>query len=408
MVRKALGVAFLACCTSFLAAQQFEFSDVTKLSGSINSGAEEAMPLLSPDGKKLYFARALSEQNEGGIYGGQDIWVSTFTNGNWNRATNRLSINNKDNNSVVGFDKTGKTIYFMDGAHGKRMNGIYMTQIQGSRLSKPELIPIPGIANLNFIGFYVSPDRDVIFISMKASDSRGEEDLYYTIKDAAGAWMAPRNLGATINSTGYEIAPFLSADKKRLYFSSNGHSGMGDADIFYSERVYESWETWSVPVNLGPTINSKKFDSYFSLYGDTVAFFSSNRDGKYADIYRAKVKEAKTILTKGQRYLSKEEWNSVIGESVSGLFAFAHNSTVLTPAQKELLFYIVNKIMLERDYHFHLIAREEENPANSKERLAAIQSHLRQLGLDASRIKTDQIFNIETTQRGVVELRLYR
>ena len=408
MVSKISGCLLLCLISSVLLAQQFEFSEATKLNGSINSAAEESMPLLSRDGKKLYFTRALSEQNEGGMYGGQDIWVSEFSNGNWSKATNKLSINSKDNNTVIGVDKDGKTLYFVDASHGRRMNGIYLTRIQGSRLSKPELIPIPGITNLDFIGFYVSPDRDVIFISMKAGDSRGEEDLYYTTKNGAGEWQVPKNLGATVNTSGFEIAPFLSADKKRLYFSSNGHSGMGDADVFYTERVYESWETWSLPVNLGPVVNSKKFDSYFSIYGDTVAFFASNREGKYADIYSVKVGETKTILAQGERYLSQDEWNSVIGKNVSGAFAFPHKSTLLTPGQKELLFYIVNKVMLEREYKFHLVLKEEEDPSASKERLSAIQAHLKQLGLDASRIKTDQVFDIEKTQRGVVELRLYK
>lgn len=408
MVKKISGFVLLIFFNSVLSAQQLEFADVTKLGGGVNSAAEESMPLLSPDGKKLYFTRALSEQNEGGVYGGQDIWVSEFSNGNWSKATNKLSINTKDNNTVVGVDKNGKTLYFIDASHGKRMSGIYLTRWQGTRLSKPELIPIPGIANLDFIGFYVSHDGDVIFISMKASDSRGEEDLYYTTKDASGAWRVPKNIGATINTSGFEIAPFLSADKKRLYFASNGHSGLGDADIFYSERVYESWETWSVPVNLGPLVNSKKFDSYFSIYGDSVAFFASNRDGKYADLYSVSVGESRTILTSGQHYLSQEEWNTVIGKNVSAAFAFPHKSTLLTPGQKELLFYIVNKVMLERDYQFHLVVKEEEDASSSKERVTAIQTHLKQLGLDAGRIRIDQIFDVEKTQRGVVELRLFK
>lgn len=408
MVRKSLGVFLFTFFTSILLAQQFEFGEVKKLGGGINSSSEESMPLLSPDGRKLYFTRALSEQNEGGMYGGQDIWVSEFANGNWNKATNKLSINSKDNNTVIGIDNDGKTLYFVDASHGKRMNGIYMTRIQGSRLSKPELIPIPGIANLDFIGFYVSPEADVIFISMKASDSRGQEDIYYTTKDSRGEWGVPKNLGATINTSGFEIAPFLSADKKRLYFSSNGHPGSGDSDIFYSERVYESWETWSVPVNLGSAVNSKKFDSYFSIYGDSIAYFASNRDGKYADIYSAKVSEAKTILARGQRYLTQEEWNTMIGKNVSAAFAFPHNSTLLTAGQKELLFYIVNKVMLERDYQFHLVVKEEESPSTSRERLDAIQGQLKQLGLDAGRIRVDQIFDVENTQRGVIEIRLFK
>jgi hypothetical protein len=408
MVVKSFVCAIVILTGITLNAQQFEFSEPSKLSGNINSSAEEAMPLLSSDGKKMYFTRALSEQNEGGIYGGQDIWVSDFINGQWSKATNKLSINTKDNNTIIGIDKDGKTLFFSDGSHGRKMNGIYMTRIQGTKMSKPEIIPIPGITNLDFIGFYVSPDRDVIFISMKATDSRGEEDLYYTTKDQLGSWSIPKNLGATINTAGFEIAPFLSADKKRLYFSSNGHSGSGDADIFYSERVYESWETWSVPVNLGPIVNSKKFDAYFSIYGDSVAYFSSNRDGKYADLYEVKVGELKTILEKNQHYLSQDEWNSVIGKGVASSFAFPHNSTLLTAAQKELLFYIVNKVMLERDYGFHLVVREEEDPQHSKERLNAIQTHLKQLGLDAGRIRIDQIFDIEKTQRGVIELKLFR
>lgn len=408
MVVKSFVCAIVILTGITVNAQQFEFSEPSKLSGNINSSAEEAMPLLSPDGKKMYFTRALSEQNEGGIYGGQDIWVSDFINGQWSKATNKLSINTKDNNTIIGIDKDGKTLFFSDGSHGRKMNGIYMTRIQGTKMSKPEIIPIPGITNLDFIGFYVSPDRDVIFISMKATDSRGEEDLYYTTKDQLGSWSIPKNLGATINTAGFEIAPFLSADKKRLYFSSNGHSGSGDADIFYSERVYESWETWSVPVNLGPIVNSKKFDAYFSIYGDSVAYFSSNRDGKYADLYEVKVGELKTILEKNQHYLSQDEWNSVIGKGVASSFAFPHNSTLLTAAQKELLFYIVNKVMLERDYDFHLVVTEEEDPQHSKERLNAIQTHLKQLGLDAGRIRIDQIFDIEKTQRGVIELKLFR
>lgn len=408
MVVRSVVCVVLGLLASKSFAQQFDFGDPKKLPATVNSFAEEAMPLLSNDGKKLYFTRALSEQNEGGMYAGQDIWVSERNNGAWSRATNKLSINTKDNNTVIGIDRDGKTLFLSDGSHGKRMNGIYMTRIQGAKLTKPELIPIPGITNLDFIGFYVSPDRDVIFISMKASDSRGEEDLYYTTKAADGTWGVPKNLGATINTSGFEIAPFLSADKKRLYFSSNGHTGLGDADIFYSERVYESWETWSVPVNLGPQVNSKNFDSYFSIYGDSVAFFSSNREGKYADLYQVHVSELKTILAQGQHYLSQDEWNSVIGKGVSSAFAFPHQSTILTAAQKELLFYIVNKVMLERDYNFHLVVKEEEDGKFSTERLSAIQQHLKQLGLDANRIRVDQINSIEKTQRGVIELKLFK
>ena len=127
-------------------------------------------------------------------------------------------------------------------------------------------------------------------MSMKDADSKGQEDLYVSLKNGNGEWSKPVNLGSAINTAGFEISPFLTTDKKRLYFASNGHPGLGDADIFYSDRLGNSWETWSVPVNLGDKINSKKFDAYFSIR-DSVAYFCSNRDGQFSDLYKASKQE---------------------------------------------------------------------------------------------------------------------
>jgi hypothetical protein len=388
--------------------QTLEFYDIKKLP-VINSTAEEGMPLLSADGTRLFFTRALFKGNEGGEYGGEDIWVSENKAGKWTAPINNFaSLNNRKNNVVVGLGAEGKAIYFTDGSRSQRMNGVFKTLNSGSGWSRPQLVPIPGIDNLDFIGFYVSPDEDVIFLSMKNSDSRGNEDLYYTMKDKAGLWIKPKNLGATINSTGFEISPFLSADKKRLYFASDGHKGEGDADIFYSERLYDSWETWSVPVNLGPSVNSKKFDAYFSVYGDSVFYFSSNRDSEYADIFSGKVRVAKTVLAKGQHYLSADEWSSTVGKNVSTDFKFPHESSVITAAQKELIFYIVNKLMLERDIKFHLVVKEEEDGMVSQDRIKVLSKELNLAGIDPSRIVTEQIFPIEKTQRGVIEMKLFK
>jgi hypothetical protein len=252
----------------------------------------------------------------------------------------------------------------------------------------------------------VSPDFDVMLFSMKAEDSRGEEDLYFSVKSSTGQWSVPKNMGTTINTNGYEISPFLSADKKRLYFASNGHGGEGDTDIFYSERLNNSWETWSLPVNAGKVLNSKKFDAYFSIYGDSIAYFASNRDGKFADLYEVKVSHIRTVLTSGQRYLSRAEWNRKLGGAVAHEILFPSGKTVLTPAQKELLFYIANKLQLEKDIDFHLVVKEEETPVSTESRLKAIVNHLVQSGIAEERIITEQVEPIAKTQQGKVEIRL--
>ena len=142
-------------------------------------------------------------------------------------------------------------------------------------------MPVPGLDTEDFLGAYVSPDLKVIIFSMNGAESRGNEDLYISLKNAKGEWSKPRNLGSTINTSGFEMAPFLSPDKRRLYFSSNGHPGYGNSDIFYSDRLYESWDVWSAPKNLGLKINSPAFESFFSIYHDSVAFFASNRNADF-------------------------------------------------------------------------------------------------------------------------------
>ena len=409
MVRQFCVAVFFLVVSISSQCQVLEFTSAVKLPATINSDAEEGMPLLSPDGKRLLFARALYDGNKGGVYAGQDVWISDYGTNGWKKASNDLTVNNKNNNSVVGIGKDGKTFYFVNASPFQKMEGIYaFSGLNPSRSDRPWLITIPGIENYDFIGFYVSPDVDVIFLSMKAPDSHGNEDLYYSVKEADGLWTKPRSLGATINTFGFEMSPFLSADKKRLYFSSNGHGGLGDADIFYSERIYDSWETWSVPVNLGSGVNSNKFDAYFSIYGDTLGFFASNREGRYADLYQVNVREAKTILKKGEHYLTQDEWNSLVGKNVSASFAFPHQSTLLTPGQKELLFYIANKLMLNREIKFHLVVKEEEASDLSGERMKAMQEHLKQLGIDPVRISSGQVSEIEKSSRGVVELRLFQ
>jgi outer membrane protein OmpA-like peptidoglycan-associated protein len=146
---------------------------------------------------------------------------------------------------------------------------------------------------------------------MKGKDSYGEEDLYVSLKDSFGKWTEPKNLGPTINTKGFEISPFLSPDKKRLFFSSNGHPGLGDADIFMTERLYESWDVWAKPQNLGNKVNSALFDAYFTIQ-DSVGYFSSTINKASAKIYSIGIKskvdsleqKVKKIVTEAQTILT--------------------------------------------------------------------------------------------------------
>ncbi len=322
---KLCALCFLLCAFHPAVSQVLTFSEPEKLPSTINTPAEEGMPLLSPDGKTLYFTRSLYDGNVGGKYAGQDVWVSKWDGEKWGKAVNTIDgfSNNKNNNSVVGISSDGKTIYFLDASAHQKIKGIYFSKNINGKWTPAELIPIEGLSNDGFLGFYVSPDFQVILISMKGEDSRGEEDLYVSLKDASGKWGKPRNLGPSINTPGFEISPFLTADKKRLFFSSNGHPGFGDGDIFYAERLYDSWETWSKPNNLGQKINSKHFDAGFLLASDSVGWIASNRGGRNSDIFKVRI-------SKGDALPSQESIDKMIEEAKSILSEIKGPDTKVT------------------------------------------------------------------------------
>ena len=384
-------VFLLVLIPQVVVGQLWDFSVPEKLSKEINTEYEEAFPLLTPDGKTLYFTRLLYPKNSGGRFSGPDIWVSRVeANQSWSTPANARDFDNDaGNNAVVGIDNTGQTVYFMNTTAARKANGIYFTRKMNNGWSKPELIPIDGVEPLGFLSFFVSPDFDVIFISMRGSDSRGEEDLYVTTKTTTNTWTKPKNLGSAVNTSGFEISPFLSPDKKRLYFASNGHKGFGDADIFYSDRLYNSWDTWSTPRNLGEKLNSKKFDAYFAIYGDSLAYFASNRAGRYSDLYKVAVVPGNDVLAFGQRYLTLDEMAKTLGSpNVSRRITFDNATVELTAQQKELLFFIANKLIREQSVNLHLAVMEDNDPKLAQQRLLAVANHLRVSGVDNVRIIT--------------------
>lgn len=408
MVRLFLLLVFLPFS---VAAQLWEFSEPKALNDAVNTDHEETYPLLSPDGNTLYFSRILYPDNVGGKFSGSDIWTSTQRNGGtWSKAVPLQRLNDRSNSAVVGASADGKTLYIMKTSGARKASGVYFSRKTGTTWSRPELIPISNLEPGGFLSFHVSPDFEVIFISMRGSDTRGEEDLYVSVKGANGDWSIPKNLGSSVNSPGYEISPYLSQDKKRLYFASNGHKGLGDADIFYCDRLYDSWDTWSAPRNLGEKLNSKGFDAYFSIYGDSIAYFVSNRNGTYADIHTVQVVPGNEVLAYGQRYLTSEETAGLLGANVNRRLIFEGNSTELRASDRELLFYIGNKLRNERDVNIQVTILEENDPELTNQRLKAVADELRNSGIDNIRIlvTSNERFKKSNPSQAVLEILLFK
>lgn len=125
----------------------------------------------------------------------------------------------------------------------------------------------------------ITTDGSTLYFSSDMPGGFGGSDIYYTTRTDTG-WSQPVNLGNTINTSGNEMFPFISADNE-LFFSSNGHNGMGGLDIYYTEK--KDKKSYIVH-NLGEPINSRADDLSFYLLPDGQSgYFASNRKGGVGD-----------------------------------------------------------------------------------------------------------------------------
>jgi len=386
--------------------QDLVFSEPIKLGSQINSADEELGVLVTPDGSTMYFSRAFHANNTGGKFAGTDIWVSKKdATGQWLPAANMGSKwNNKRSNSVIGINKDNTVVYLLNAYSNK--SGISFSKFYSGEWQAPEFVPIPGINRDDFVGLYANPSFDVILLSMKGKDSYGEEDLYVSLKDSFGNWTEPKNLGPTINTKDFEISPFLTEDKKRLFFSSKGHGGFGDADIFYCDRLYDSWETWGAPKNLGDKVNSSAFEGYFFLH-DSIGYFSSTRLNGPAEIYKtSKVEQERFVRSQNDaQYLSKEEVRSLV--QVEPELIFEKGTSYLTEINKLILKKIFLAVSNKKEVRCTLIALKPSGRVDLElyqNRLLTVLDYLKTLGLEGSRVSLG-LEDENTTEKERVKIR---
>ena len=269
------------------------------LGAAINSKAQEVAPMISPDGKTIFFTRGKHEQNVGGTET-QDVWFAKRDGETWDEAQNMgAPINNADNNAIVSISPDGKTLYLMNvyRPDGTMTFGLSKSARTKTGWTMPTECKVDDIRNLdkkNNTEFAISPKGTVLVMSVKREDTFGERDLYVSFLKTDGTWSKPLNMGATINTADIESAPFIATDNKTLYFTSYGHPGYGGGDIFVIRRLDESWTKWSQPENLGPAINTTQWDGFLSIPASgEYAYMSSMQNAIGSeDIFRFKVYNA--------------------------------------------------------------------------------------------------------------------
>ncbi|MGH1337897.1 MAG: hypothetical protein ACRBFS_17380 [Aureispira sp.] len=114
---------------------------------------------------------------------------------------------------------------------------------------------------------------------------RSNSDLFVVVKNEQGVWQKAINLGDQINSPFAERYPFLHPDGKTLYFSSEGHGSLGGLDIYYTQRLDDTWQNWSEPVNMGTAINSAEDEGPSAMSQNNKDFYFSRQEETGSKIY---------------------------------------------------------------------------------------------------------------------------
>ncbi|MFC5623699.1 OmpA family protein [Algoriphagus winogradskyi] len=275
--QKASGAMLLAFCFSFnLQAQQ-----VISLSGA-NSPQDDMNPVWIGD-NTLLFTRAFHPDNIGGITDPGDIWMTKKSeSGEWQEAVHRADLSTDGYDFSLGLEDFLTLLVYHTG--GERF-GIYQYSKFGKDWNFLRQVSMEGLAGLTGqVTGRVGSGGKVIFLSGKAKDSKGNEDIYVSEKISPIEWSKPVNIGSAVNTIGQEMSPYYDNKSGELYFSSNMHEGAEGKDIFIAKRLGEGWNNWSQPV-LWEQVSSPGSEVSVTFINEKEVVWTStqNSDG-FADL----------------------------------------------------------------------------------------------------------------------------
>lgn len=262
------------------------------LGKNVNTPQDEYLPTFTADVSMLLFTRRVGSgaaQNEDFFYCQQDTSGAYLYDTAYNLGE---PINTEYSEGALNISVDGKRLFFA-AADRKGAEGgfdIYYSYRVGDEWVKPSNIGTP----INTPAWESQPclsaDGTELFFSSTRPGGKGGRDLWVSrLKN--NAWQQPENLGEAINTAFDEQCPFLHPDGKTLYFSSKGHIGMGDADIFKVTRSIDG--KWGKPENLGYPINTENNENSLVITPDgKYGFFGSMTDSAGIDLFYFELPQA--------------------------------------------------------------------------------------------------------------------
>jgi len=283
----------------------YHFTPVN-LGDSVNTEVSEYYPALTIDSKQLIFTRRVRRVNE-------DFYQTFSNDGKWSSAKSLPgNINSNLNEGAQSISQDGQWLIFTgcnfpDGYGSCDLYISYLTpdgwsaaENMGNRINTDQWESAPSL----------SPDKRDLYFSSRRFGGYGGSDIYVSHLMPGGHWSEPENMGPEINTVGDEGCPFIHADNQTLYFTSTGHQGYGDFDLFLTRKGPKG--TWSEPKNLGYPINTIENEGSLVITSDgTTAYYASDRSDSRGglDLYtfnmRSDIQPIKTLWVKGKVFDKK-------------------------------------------------------------------------------------------------------
>lgn len=267
------------------------------LGREVNSAYDEINPVLSPDGRQLFFVRVNHPENTYGQTDSEDIWYSERINDStWTTAKRLPNLNIGRYNAVLGFINGGMLIngVFNKNATMWKKRGLSIATKTGSNWGMVEPLKVKKLGKINRglkSSATVSSDGETLIFSFSKKYNGKKSDLFISNRKTTGVYGKPKKI-KELSTSAAEETPFLGKKNEVLYFSSDRS---GTTDIYQARLVGDSW---SKPTPLSDSINSSYWDSYYRTNcKGSWAFFSSSSSGLgKADIFTVKVYEENPVV----------------------------------------------------------------------------------------------------------------
>ena len=262
------------------------------LGDSVNSVKNEYWPSLSIDESKLIItvlepADPSKTPQKTSVQ--EDFYVSNRNpDGSWALRKNAgAPLNTDDNEGAQTISADGRFLFFTacNRPDGQGKCDIYLSVSNNGKWSEPVNLGYPINSSYSEKHPSVTADGRRLYFSSDRPGGFGELDIWVSLKQSNGSWSFPVNMGEKINTPGNEQSPFIHSDNQSLYFSSEGHKNMGKGDIFIS-RI-DSVKKWTNAVNLGYPINTwnNEIGLIVNAAGDKAYYASDRLKDRGLDIY---------------------------------------------------------------------------------------------------------------------------